>query len=228
MKSNSIKKILILALILAVPGFLYYLLTEKGQNRYRPLGFFGPKTVLSSFHTKRGKKIPDTLYHAAKGILLYNTKAELIPVPDTAHHISVLSFFNLSAPSASSVNKSMESLVREYQGNKRLKFYSVGVSGESVAALGTFAKSYSTVPGKWEFLTGSPDKISQFARKQVFVDVITNKEGGSVIARQVFVLIDADGHIRGYYDALTKEQVDKLNDEIKVLIAEELRKIAVP
>ncbi|HCN84178.1 MAG TPA: electron transporter, partial [Sphingobacteriaceae bacterium] len=61
--SFPVKKILILVTILAVPGFLYYLLQDKGKNRYHPLSYFGPKQLANTFHTTRGKKIPDTVYH---------------------------------------------------------------------------------------------------------------------------------------------------------------------
>ena len=56
-------KILILVTILAVPGFLYYLLQAKGKNRYKPLPVYGPKEVAATFTTKRRKKIPDTIFH---------------------------------------------------------------------------------------------------------------------------------------------------------------------
>jgi protein SCO1/2 len=39
------------------------------------------------------------------------------------------------------------------------------------------------------------------------------------------VLIDSGRKIRGYYDSMSSEQVDKLIDEIKVLITEELREV---
>ena len=38
-------KVLILVTILAVPGFLYYLLQEKGKNRYKPLAIYGPSKI---------------------------------------------------------------------------------------------------------------------------------------------------------------------------------------
>ena len=36
-KAGPFKKIIILVLVLIVPGFLYYLLTAEGKNRYKPL-----------------------------------------------------------------------------------------------------------------------------------------------------------------------------------------------
>ena len=44
--SFPLKKILILLILLAVPGAVYYLLKEKGVNRYRPLAIYGEKQVL--------------------------------------------------------------------------------------------------------------------------------------------------------------------------------------
>ena len=39
----------------------------------------------------------------------------------------------------------------------------------------------------------------------------------------MFVLLDSHHRIRGYYEATNQEAISKLDDEIKVLIAEELR-----
>lgn len=39
----------------------------------------------------------------------------------------------------------------------------------------------------------------------------------------MFVLIDTQRRIRGYYEATSQEALSKLDDEIKVLLAEELR-----
>jgi len=38
------------------------------------------------------------------------------------------------------------------------------------------------------------------------------------------ILIDKEKRIRGYYSGISNDDITKLNDEIKVLIAEELRK----
>ena len=62
-KLSLVKKILILVMILALPGFLYYLLTVKGKNRYHPLPKFGPKVLAKTTHRVKGKDIPDTIYH---------------------------------------------------------------------------------------------------------------------------------------------------------------------
>ena len=78
MKFTSIKKIIILVSSLAVPGFLYYELVEQGKNRYKPLPFFGPNKVATTFHSKRGKQIPDNIYHQLPDFKFINQQADTV------------------------------------------------------------------------------------------------------------------------------------------------------
>ena len=78
MKDFSIKKILILVTILAVPGFLYYLLKECGKNRYKPLAIYGPKVVAKTTHSLRGTAIPDTIYHTISDFKLLNQLGDTV------------------------------------------------------------------------------------------------------------------------------------------------------
>ena len=89
----TVKKILILVTILAFPGFLYWMLTVKGKNRYKSLSFFGPKQVANTFHTKRGVQIPDTLYHTVRDFTLLNQDSAIFNFPAKTHRISVVNFF---------------------------------------------------------------------------------------------------------------------------------------
>ena len=86
-------KILILVTILALPGFLYYLLKEKGKNRYKPLPIFGPKVVASTFHTKRGVKIPGTVYHVIKFPELRNSAGAPVNLTTEKQLLTIVNFF---------------------------------------------------------------------------------------------------------------------------------------
>ena len=109
MKYKLTKKILILVTILAVPGFLYYLLQEKGKNRYKPLAIYGPKKVASTFHSVRGKQIPDTIYHTIADFKLLNQKADTISFANYEGKIIVLNllYTNGQAPGIDFANKAM-------------------------------------------------------------------------------------------------------------------------
>ncbi|MBC7915596.1 MAG: SCO family protein [Pyrinomonadaceae bacterium] len=226
-KKYSFKKIIVLVTILAVPGFLYYLLQEKGKNRYRPLDIFGPKVVATTFHKKRGKEIPDTIYHQIRDFKLLSSTGDSTGIPTDSNQIVVVNFFFSSCTSfCKQMNTEVARVVAQYPDNKRLKFYSISVDPEhdSAETLNAYAKNFRANPKRWSFLTGNKDIIVELARKDFLVDVMMDaKNSSSIIHSPMLILVDSNNRIRGYYDSMSPEQVDKLIDEIKVLITEELR-----
>lgn len=228
-KITSLKKILILVSLLAVPGFLYYLLTEKGKNRYRPLEIFGPKQVAATFHTKHGEKIPDTIYHVIRDFKLVSNTGDSIGIPTDSNQITVVNFFYTNCKTfCTEMNAQMARVVAQYPNNKMLRFYSITVDPEhdTPAVLNSYASSLNANPTRWSFLTGDKDFIFELAKKDFLVDAFSgSNQSGNIVHSQMLILVDADKRIRGYYDSTSKEQVDKLIDEIKVQITEELRKV---
>lgn len=212
-----------------MPGLLYFLLEQKGKNRYRPLAYYGPKQVAKTFHTKRGKKIPDTLYHQVNRLLLTDQDGKEGSVPDTAGFISILNFSYSACSSCTALNTNMTDLVNLYKHNPRLRYYTISVDSNDKDPGRLKRFKSGMVPDtlrSWNFYAGAEADIFAFARKQLFLDVYRDgKDPDRIIFRQLIVLLDSKDHIRGYYDALSKEQMDKLKDEVKVLIAEELRQV---
>jgi protein SCO1/2 len=230
MKSSfTVKKILILVTILAVPGFLYYLLQDKGKNRYHPLSYFGPKQLADSYHTKRGKKIQDTAYHTISNFKLVNQAGDGVNFYPDSNKITVVNFFFTRCPSfCRSMNKEMARVAQEYRKNHFLRFVSISVDPDfdTPSVLADYAKLYNANPGKWNFLTGDKELIYKISRQDFLVDALKDTSlENNFIHSPMLILIDSNKHIRGYYDSGTKDQVDKLIDEIKVLITEELRNV---
>lgn len=226
---SPFKKILILVIILMVPGFLYYLLQDKGKNRYRPLSIYGPKELTGTFHTKRGKKIPDTLYHQIRDFSLVDQSGKSLRFPLDSNKITIFNFFYSRCPnSCSEMNARMEFLTKEYAGNKMIRFCSVSVDPDhdSPQVLANYSASFHAVPGVWHFLTGDKNLIYDIARKDFLLDAYSPKlDSTNIVHSPLFVLVDPQKRIRGYYDSGNKDQMNKLNDEIKVLIAEQLRMV---
>lgn len=224
----SLKKVLILVTILAVPGFLYYLLQEKGKNRYRPLEIYGSKQVASTFYTKRGKKIPDTIYHQIRNFKLVSESGDSLGFPLDSNRIAVVSFFFTKCKSyCKEMNTEMARIARKYKRNRLLQFYSITVDPENDTpdVLQKYAKSFNADSLKWNFLTGDKDFIYNLAKKDFLVDAFQDKANeDNIIHSPMFIIVDSERRIRGFYDSRSKEQVDNLIDEITVQISEELRK----
>src|SRR5690606_34493827 len=91
--TSGIKKILILAVILILPGFLYFLLKQKGENRYQNLPIFGEKVLTGTFTNRMGKQVPDTLFHQVPSFSLTGQGGERVSVLANDTTISVVNFF---------------------------------------------------------------------------------------------------------------------------------------
>lgn len=229
MKSSQIKKILILVTILAVPGFLYYLLQDKGKNRYKPLPFFGPKEVAKTFHSVRGKKIPDTVYHLVPDFKLVNQKADSVSWKSYEGKIIVLNLFYTTGNtySVNFANKAMKAFEATYANNKTVNFVGLSIdpSRDTPKVLSDYGAVLGAKAGKWDLLTGDSTSIYSLVNKGLFIDAHRELQNGEqkFVYSNMFVLLDPQHRIRGYYEATSQEALSKLDDEIKVLITEELR-----
>lgn len=230
MKYNHIKKILILVTILAVPGFLYYLLQDKGKNRYRPLPIYGPKQVASTFHSVRGKQIPDTIYHLVDDFVLTNQNGDTTSLKTWKGKVVVLNLFytQVNSDGAKMSMKAMQGFNEMYQNNHMVHLASISVdSKDDLKAISNIAKSQNAVAQKWDFLIGDTTTLNQVVKRSLLLDAVDNSTQSErkFLYSNKIVLLDSQHRIRGFYEASNQEALSKLDDEIKVLIAEELRNI---
>jgi protein SCO1/2 len=222
-KLSVIKKILILVIILALPGFLYYLLTVKGKNRYHALPKFGPKVVAKTTHRVKGKDIPDTIYHTLSDFRLYDQDGKPVSLRSLDNKIFVADFFYTHCPTVcNEMNDNVDSLAQAWAKNKMVYFVSITVDPErdSVKALKAYTRRYKSTP-KWAFLTGDTTTIYPLARQGFLVNALKAGKDDFIYSDKL-MLIDQHKRIRGYYSGTSTTDVVRLNDEIKVLIKEEL------
>jgi len=227
MKRSPIKKVLILVSILAIPGFLFfYLLPHFAKNRYKSLPIFGKKTVATTFHSVKGKKIPDTIYHLVPDFKLINQHNDTVSWKSFENKIVVLNLFYARARSQQA-NKYIKQLSDGYEQKPLVKFVSLSVDPADVNKLKDFAANFKAKEGKWDLLAGDTAQIYPLIRQSLLLDVVANESKGenSFIFSNKIVLIDNLHRIRGIYDTDSAEANAKLEDEIKVLIAEYLRNV---
>jgi protein SCO1/2 len=226
---NIIKKIIILVLILALPGFLYYLLMVKGKNRYHSLSIFGPKEVAKTSRKINGKMVPDTIYHTLSDFNLYDQNGNQVSFKTFAGKIFIANFFYTHCPNiCSTVNNNVSKLATGYANNKLVDFVNITVDPQrdSATVLKSYAKQLGASPN-WLFLTGDTTTIYPLARNGFLVNAV-NEGNGNFIYSDKIILIDEHKRIRGYYDGTSPDDMDRLDSEIKVLIDEQLLNESTP
>ncbi|MDY0903630.1 SCO family protein [Pedobacter sp. CFBP9032] len=227
MKGKSIQKAIILVSTLAVPGFLFfYLLPQFAKNRYKSLPVFGEKVVASTFHTVKGKKIPDTIYHQIPDFKLINQSGDSVSWATLKDKITVLNLVNTEAPNAG-VTKYLQTLAEGYEKKPLVKFLSLSVNPADVTNVKAYAAQLGAKPDKWNVLAGDTSITYPLIRKGLLLDIVSDEsqEKPRYIFSNKILLIDVQHRIRGVYETDSPESTARLEDEIKVLIAEYLRNV---
>ena len=89
---------------------------------------------------------------------------------------------------------------------------------DTVEVLNGYAQSYGAIKNKWHFLTGNKKAIYDLARYSYLVNAL--EEDGSAegfLHSELFILVDAQKRIRGFYDGTDSVAVVKLISDITLL-----------
>lgn len=226
-QKKGIKTILILAVILLLPGFLYFILNKSGSNSYVSLPIYGKKEVPGTTHRKWGRDIPDTIYHIVPSIdfVNYNGKAVRLLNNDTALSVVHLMYTRDVSLSRTMIKK-LDQIANRFIQNKKVKLYSITVDTlfDTPEVLAKYSKVYKPWTKSWFFVTDPSVDILKFAKESLLQDALVTKDNSKpFIIGSNYLLLDSKGRIRGIYDINVKTDVDRLEDEIKLLLVEEIR-----
>lgn len=119
------------------------------------------------------------------------------------------------------MTKQMDRAAEELKDENDVMFLSHSVTPvmDSVPILAAYAELYGANPEQWMLVTGDKKQIYDLARKFYFA-VTTEGEGGETdfIHTENFILIDKEKRIRGFYDGTSKQDVDRLIGDIRILL----------
>ena len=203
-------KFAIAALVLFVPSTLY-LLMYSGRNHYRHLEIYGPRDVRAP---------GDTLYHTVPPFAMTDQDGQPFTDAGLGGRIYVASFFFVTCPDiCPKMNNQVRRAAEAFKNDSGVAFvsFTVNPGNDTPAVLKAYAEKTGATGLHWSFLTGPKDSIYALAANGYLVYAAQGKEANQFFHSQDLILVDRDRRIRGIYDGLTKEDVDTLIDEIKVL-----------
>src|SRR5690606_17262372 len=121
---------------------------------------------------------------------------------------------------------SFEKLSNRFQHTPTVRFYSISVdASDSAEVLTDFIKPYSGLENlKWQ-IASKPDTLSfKYFTDNLLIDAMIDPlDSTKFIVGNQIVLIDSKRRIRGYYDIGLKGEMDRLEDEIRLQLIEEIR-----
>lgn len=204
-----------LLILIPVIFIVWYLFREKQDKPLTYLPYFGPKHTL---------KVNDTTYHFIPDFEFTNQFNEKVTQTTLKNKIYVTEYFFTTCQSICPVmNTNLERIYKEFMDKPEFMIVSHTVDPEmdTVPVLMEYAKKHGVVSKKWLFLTGEKPKLYDIARK----GYLLNAEEGTgdaddFIHTQNFALIDKEKHIRGFYDGTDSLEINRLIQDVKLLLKE--------
>ena len=165
----------------------------------------------------------DTIKHKIPPFSLITQDSLTITNQDLSDNIYIADFFFMSCPTiCPRVMQQMQRLYKHYENNEKIRFIShtLDPKRDTPERLKMYADNLEIDTKKWHFLTGDKDHIYDLAETYFVVAYEDSEAPGGVNHSGKILLVDTQGHIRGFAEGTDPEDVDGFFDDIDKLLAE--------
>jgi protein SCO1/2 len=221
-KTSESKKYFVLFILLLGPGLILIFLS-KAEHNFKVLPYYGEKEVVF----QAGSETADTLYHEVPDFTFTNQFGEQVSWEDFEGKIMVVDFFFTTCPTICPImTKQMTRLqwMLEDKAYDDVHFLShtVNPSTDTPEVLKAYGEEQGADFDKWTFVTGEKEEIFRQGFEGYLLSTQEDEAApGGFLHSSMFVLVDRNRHIRGFYDGTSSKEVDDLVTDIKMLKKEE-------
>ncbi len=164
--------------------------------------------------------------HTIDNFSLQNQLGNIITRDSLDGHIYVANFFFTTCGGiCPKMTNNLVALQDSFAANPHIKLVSFSVMPwvDSVPKLYDYALTNNINPAKWSLLTGDKEQIYDLARISFFAEkgLGLQKTSDEFLHTESMLLIDKKGRIRGVYNATQKVDIERVTDDINVLLKEE-------
>ncbi|GAA3932986.1 SCO family protein [Hymenobacter algoricola] len=166
----------------------------------------------------------DTLYATIPAFRLTNQDGQVITNDTFAGKVYITDFFFATCPSI--CPKMQSELLRVYtqfKGDPRvlLLSHTIDPAHDSIPVLRDYAQRLGIQDAsRWHFATASHDSIFALARAYMTAAQVDKQVPGGYAHSGAFALVDPQRRIRGVYDGMNPLEVQRLLDELPLLLQE--------
>lgn len=121
------------------------------------------------------------------------------------------------------LSSNMAKLQNELPRDVRLVSFTVDPQHDSLEVLARYAERHGAQPGRWLFARLEPRPLFELVNAGLKLPIYIDPEAAPenrAIHTTKFVLIDAEGAVRGYYDGITPGGLSALRRDAEKLLAE--------
>ena len=166
----------------------------------------------------------DTVYQTIPDFHFLNQDSIEINNDTFKNKVYVADFFFTSCPSICPVmHRNLKKVYEEFKNNPEVMFLShtIDYKYDTPHVLKKYATKLGVDDKKWQFAYGTRDDVYTLAEKSYLTAVQEDStEKGMYVHQGWLVLIDKDRRMRAVYDGTDPKSVEKLNEDIDVLLAE--------
>ena len=215
------RQTILLGLLLLVPVLAFLFLYGFGRNHYA-LPTYLPERA-DSIRTSAGGWQRDTVYHRVGPLRLRTTGGRPLTSAGLGRGMCVVQFY---APGGvgQPATRAMARVQEHFRPEPRVRLLTL-VPGATDAELAKLSEQLGTISGKWFVAAAPADTLRRLAQYEFGATALRPArlpfrpatEPGNLRPGQL-LLVDEARHVRGYYDAADKYEVERLITEINVLL----------
>jgi len=234
-KNNLNSKALIgICIALLLPVGSYFIMKHYGDNAVNMPRRYYADTVINT--VINGKEVTDTVWHKVANITLTNQLGNKVSLDDLQGKIIVADFFFTRCPNiCPALTRNMKKLQDALKLKDDTKMvdttfvqflsFSIDPDRDSVEALKKYADRFAVNHDVWWMLTGDKKQIYDFTINEIKLG-LEDGEGvdSNFIHSQKMVVIDKDRIIRSYYNGLDSLEMQRLAEDITLLMLEKDKK----
>ena len=210
-------KYLVLAFFfLVLPAI--FLLLGTGEHSFKTLPYYGPREANAP---------GDTTYFTVPEFAFVDQDGQPFTQADVDGKIRIVDFFftrcTTICPRMGAQMQQLQLRLDDPAYDDVLFLsHTVDPEHDTPEVLKEYAGRLEADPKRWKFLTGAKADIYLHGADGYFLasrEDVMAPDG--CLHSEMFVLVDREGHIRGYYDGTKTEEVDELLSDLKMLLKEE-------
>ena len=169
--------------------------------------------------------VNDSPMHRITDFRLVNQRRETVTGRSLVGKISIAHFFfTQCAGVCPKTQPNLARVLRKFADDARIQILSHSVKPEedSVAQLKSYAAEHHVTDFRWNFLTGPRGEIERLAKDSYFANLNDGRSYGTsdLVHTETVFLVDPRGRIRGVYNGTLGLDIDRLVEDIRVLIKE--------